>query len=641
MAQRTLIVTFVAVAALAMTVAATLLAGPSIAAGLGAVALVALLTTGIALAARSRQDAAATSAALARVVDALAHGKPLPEEKGRAVAPELQRPISALEQAVGRSASYTALVKQFIAEFENGKVPNEVRESYQGELGLTVASMNRFVGTMQKRNLDLATLFEAGQQGRLDVRIDTSKYSGYNGKLLVGVHGLIEVVRAPIQEATATLERLAKRDLTARMIGDHPGEFAHVKAAVNDTAQALHDALTQVARSIDQVSGAAQQIAASSQSVAAGASEQASSLEETSSSLESMTSMVKTSADHAHTASALAQSARATAEEGAGAMQQMSSAMEKIRASAEGTSQIIKDINEIAFQTNLLALNAAVEAARAGEAGRGFAVVAEEVRSLALRSKEAANKTEALIRESVRETGEGDATAKLVTGKLTEITSMVGKVTDIVAEIAASAREQASGVEQVTNAVAQMNQVTQQNAASSEESSSAAVELSGQSEELAALVAAFELDNTARAATRAAPSRAAQPRRQPPTAPGRRVPGAQQRPAVQQAKAPAASRPGAAAPQARAPAAPQRRAAVAPQERAADALQQTAAGEQQTPAPDATQASAPVAPPRPRADAPHRASGVRGQHGKKPSNGIQLKPEDLIPLDDDPSFDEF
>ena len=105
-------------------------------------------------------------------------------------------------------------------------------------------------------------------------------------------------------------------------------------------------------------------------------------------------------------------------------MEQMTGAMAKIRASAEGTSEIIKDINEIAFQTNLLALNAAVEAARAGEAGRGFAVVAEEVRSLALRAKEAASKTEELIRESVKQAGEGELTARHVDGKLGEIAAV-------------------------------------------------------------------------------------------------------------------------------------------------------------------------------------------------------------------------
>jgi methyl-accepting chemotaxis protein len=174
-------------------------------------------------------------------------------------------------------------------------------------------------------------------------------------------------------------------------------------------------------------------------------------------------------------------------------MEQMGTAMTKIRASAEGTSQIIKDINEIAFQTNLLALNAAVEAARAGEAGRGFAVVAEEVRSLALRSKEAAMKTEVLIKESVRQAEEGEVTAKGVSTKLGEIVTGVTKVTDIVAEISASAKEQAGGIDQVNRAVTEMNKVTQQNAANSEESSSAAAELSSQSEELASMIGAFQL----------------------------------------------------------------------------------------------------------------------------------------------------
>jgi methyl-accepting chemotaxis protein len=171
----------------------------------------------------------------------------------------------------------------------------------------------------------------------------------------------------------------------------------------------------------------------------------------------------------------------------------MSVAMAKIKSSAEGTSQIIKDINEIAFQTNLLALNAAVEAARAGEAGRGFAVVAEEVRSLALRSKEAAMKTEELIKESVRQAGEGETTSREMAGKLSEILDGIEKVSGIVNEISASAKEQSAGVDQINRAVADMNKVTQQNAANSEESSSAAAELSSQSEELAAMVSSFQL----------------------------------------------------------------------------------------------------------------------------------------------------
>jgi methyl-accepting chemotaxis protein len=339
-------------------------------------------------------------------------------------------------------------------------------------------------------------LVSSAVEGRLSERAESEKVHFEFAGVINGFNRMLDAITAPISEANTVLEQLSRRDLCARVKGEYQGDHARIKEAVNQTASALHESLSQVASAVDQVSAASGEIASSSQTVADGASQQASSLEETSSALESMSAMSKRTADNAGQANALAQTAKSAAASGSESVAQMSQAMAKIKASAEGTSQIIKDINEIAFQTNLLALNAAVEAARAGEAGRGFAVVAEEVRSLALRSKEAAMKTEELIRESVRQAGEGESMSTEVSDKLNEILQGIEKVNGIVNEISASAKEQSSGVDQINRAVADMNKVTQQNAANSEESSSAAAELSSQAEELAAMVSSFQLSRS-------------------------------------------------------------------------------------------------------------------------------------------------
>jgi methyl-accepting chemotaxis protein len=207
-----------------------------------------------------------------------------------------------------------------------------------------------------------------------------------------------------------------------------------------------------------------------------------------------MAGMTTQNADNTIQARSLAQTTKEAAEKGGQAMVRMTDAMEKIRAASEGTAEIIKDINDIAFQTNLLALNAAVEAARAGDAGRGFAVVAEEVRNLALRSKEAAKKTEDLIKVAVGHSENGRVITNEVAGSLTEIVTAAGKVNTLVSEIAVASQEQSRGIEQVNKAVAEMDKVVQSAAANAEESSSAAEELASQSEELSSLVGRFELD---------------------------------------------------------------------------------------------------------------------------------------------------
>jgi len=347
---------------------------------------------------------------------------------------------------------------------------------------------------------DADMLAKAAVEGHLATRADASRHQGDYRKIVQGVNNTLDAVIGPINEATVVLERVAARDLTARVEGDYVGDLAKIKTAINTAVDNLDQAMGQVTDSTAQVASASGQISSGSQNLAQGANEQASSLEEVSASLEEMSSMTRQNAENAMQAKNLSTEADQNAKSGSEAMGRMSQSIQKIKESSDQTAKIVKTIDEIAMQTNLLALNAAVEAARAGEAGRGFAVVAEEVRNLAQRSAQAAKNTADMIGESVKNAEDGVKISREVAQSFESIAQGTRKVSDLIAEIAAASKEQATGIKQVNDAVGQMDKVTQQNAANAEESASAAEELSSQASELQAMVGQFNINGSTGAA---------------------------------------------------------------------------------------------------------------------------------------------
>jgi methyl-accepting chemotaxis protein len=341
---------------------------------------------------------------------------------------------------------------------------------------------------------DADAIAVAAREGHLGFRVDAQRHQGDFRRIVAGLNGTFDALYAPLEAAAAVLMRMAARDITARVEATFAGDHATFVDAVNGTADALASALTQVTEAVQQVSSAADGIAAASGSVATSASAQAGAVERITAQLEGLSGEARRSADGAARADALARQVRDEATGGSVTMEGMTQAMARIRGSAESTSGIVKDINDIAFQTNLLALNAAVEAARAGEAGRGFAVVAEEVRTLALRAKDAAQRTEVLIRQSVKQSTEGEATAREVEALLTRIREHVNGVTEAVSAIAASSHGQTQVIASVEKAVSEVDQAMQQTAASAEESSAAATVLNGQAEDLGGMVGTFRLE---------------------------------------------------------------------------------------------------------------------------------------------------
>lgn len=270
---------------------------------------------------------------------------------------------------------------------------------------------------------------------------------------------------------------------------------------VTEAVKSLSDGATQVVSASEQISSA-------SVSLAEGASSQASSVEEVSATIEQATASNNQNAENSREANLLAQHSNDAAKVGNQRVGDLMVAMEKITDSSQKIAKIIKTIDEIAFQTNLLALNAAVEAARAGEHGLGFAVVAEEVKNLAERSAGAAKEITGIIEASIDQVKAGTDVANKTKESFTEILNGIKKTSDLIGEIAISAKEQAEGMNQIATAMGSVDQITQQNASASEETAAAAEELNAQAlsmldnvSELAAL-AGFDMGKENRGPTK-------------------------------------------------------------------------------------------------------------------------------------------
>lgn len=247
------------------------------------------------------------------------------------------------------------------------------------------------------------------------------------------------------------------------------------------TVQDTGDASKQVFEASNMLSGAGQ-------NVAQGAVDSAAKIEETLRAIKDLNETLKANEERSRVAADLAHTAQVGAGQGASELKKLIEAINDMSATSTKITSAMDIIDDIAFQTNLLALNAAVEAARAGEQGKGFAVVADAVRSLALKSAEAAKEVKTVITTSVEQTKRSLVLAEKSDRVLDGIVESVQKVNVLNQEVAETTREQSGGIHAIHDSMGSLEKQTQSFSAVAEETAATSEEMSAQARNLQGMV---------------------------------------------------------------------------------------------------------------------------------------------------------
>lgn len=382
----------------------------------------------------------------------------------------------------------------------------EIRGKRNDEIGLLEQQFNKMALSLQEK----AALAQRISTGDLSVAVTPQSDKDVLGNAFVSM-------TRDLQEKAELAAQIADGNLTVEVTPRSDQDVLGGAFAV------MADNLRKMNRSVSEgimvLAGAASEILAGTSQLADSATKTATSIAQTTATVEEvkLTTLLtnqkaKNVSDAAQNATLVSHEGRKAVEDSIDGMAQIRLQMELIAESivrlseqSQAIGEIIATVNDLAEQSNLLAVNASIEAAKAGEHGKGFAVVAQEVKSLAVQSRQATAQVRSILGDiqkatrsavSAAEQGSrvveaGARQSKSAGEAIAQLADSIAESANAAAQIAASTQQQLAGMDQLGYAMESIRVATRQNADSTKQAEAAANGLHDLGQELKKLIARY------------------------------------------------------------------------------------------------------------------------------------------------------
>ena len=142
-------------------------------------------------------------------------------------------PIFYIRHSVAKPLLSLQIASNKLAQGEMDiQIPMRNTDDEVGALSRNFSTMKEIVvGLLQ----DLKELLKNATEGNLNYRARPDDYPGEWRELVAGFNDLMDTIILPIDEAADTLDKIAKRDFSARISNEHKGDFDRIRKAVNST----------------------------------------------------------------------------------------------------------------------------------------------------------------------------------------------------------------------------------------------------------------------------------------------------------------------------------------------------------------------------------------------------------------------